>query len=465
MEPTPFDTIIINDRKTITQRWHQWFDKLRDKTNTLESRLDGLSFDHDDLLDVRADQHSHLHKASDGSNQIDYNDLLNLPTIPDEFTLGPLVVGAVLFGGPNNTIGQDVNNFFWDESSDILIIGGNTVVTGIHTARLQVFNNAQNVITAINTNTPGSSEGGGFSGRQNAIPVASGERMGFFTFGYQTSTAAGSGAAIEAYSDAAWTAGVSHPGYISIKTVPSGAIAFSERMRIHSNGRITIGESHAAPSWAIEIIGTANTERVQITSSQFPIFRGAKFNGTIGAETAVLSGNHLLTLQGGGHDGAGFHVNKAQIRMLASENWTGTAQGSRITFLTTKNSGTSTTEKFNIENDGTAESKNRFASAVTTPTYGTTVSIDSSLGDIFIITATDGVAFTVANPTNPFTGQQMTITIKNTSGGALGAVTWGSAYKLATWTSPATGFNRSITFYYDGTNWFEKNRTTADIPN
>jgi hypothetical protein len=41
----------------------------------------------------------------------------------------------------------------------------------------------------------------------------------------------------------------------------------------------------------------------------------------------------------------------------------------------------------------------------------------------------------------------------------------GSLYKLTTWTSPATGFSRSIKFIYDGTNWVESYRTAADIPN
>ena len=99
------------------------------------------------------------------------------------------------------------------------------------------------------------------------------------------------------------------------------------------------------------------------------------------------------------------------------------------------------------------------------PTYGTTISIDATLGNQFAITATDGNAFSMTTPANGYSGQAITITIKNASGGALGTMTWASQYKMAAWASPADGFSRSITFQFDGTNWTEVSRTGADVPN
>lgn len=103
--------------------------------------------------------------------------------------------------------------------------------------------------------------------------------------------------------------------------------------------------------------------------------------------------------------------------------------------------------------------------AIATLTYGTAVTIDSAIAKIHILTATNGTAFAMNAPTNAITGASIKITIKNTSGGALGVVTWNAVFKMSTWTSPATGFQRSIDFYYDGTNWIEDGRTTADVPN
>lgn len=94
-----------------------------------------------------------------------------------------------------------------------------------------------------------------------------------------------------------------------------------------------------------------------------------------------------------------------------------------------------------------------------------TVNVDASLGNEVVLTVSTAGAQTIAAPTNPLTGQHLTYVWRNTSGGALGAFTWNAIFKLAAWTSPATAYSRSITFRYDGTNWIERSRTPADVPN
>lgn len=110
-----------------------------------------------------------------------------------------------------------------------------------------------------------------------------------------------------------------------------------------------------------------------------------------------------------------------------------------------------------------------------TPTYGANITIDAHLGEFFEVEPTNGVAFTLNAPTSTPGGagtpasQQITIRIKNTTGGALGAATFtggAGGYRLgAAWTQPATGFSRSITFVWDRTNWIEVSRTAADVAN
>ena len=103
---------------------------------------------------------------------------------------------------------------------------------------------------------------------------------------------------------------------------------------------------------------------------------------------------------------------------------------------------------------------------IVAPTYGSTVAIDATAGKTFIITASDTNPFTISAPTNPASAQEIRITIKNTSGGALGTATWNAAYKMgASWTQPADTKNRSITFYYDGNAWVEVTRSAADVSN
>jgi len=59
----------------------------------------------------------------------------------------------------------------------------------------------------------------------------------------------------------------------------------------------------------------------------------------------------------------------------------------------------------------------------------------------------------------------MTITIRNASGGALGAVTWNAIYGLSAWTQPANTFSRSITFRYNGSLWIQIGQTGVDVAN
>jgi hypothetical protein len=123
-----------------------------------------------------------------------------------------------------------------------------------------------------------------------------------------------------------------------------------------------------------------------------------------------------------------------------------------------------TTNQFQITST-TVKSNSGFATTRTAITYSASMTADASTGNLFPITATNATAFTINAPTNPATGQRITFTIRNTSGGALGVATWDAVFKMAAWTQPATANSRSIDFTYDGTNWIEVARTAADVPN
>jgi hypothetical protein len=100
-------------------------------------------------------------------------------------------------------------------------------------------------------------------------------------------------------------------------------------------------------------------------------------------------------------------------------------------------------------------------------TYSASMTIDAALGNWFIIAASNGSAFTINAPSNPADGQKITVTLKNTSGGALGGATWNGIFKMSAWTNPANGFNRSIVFIYDSaaSAWFQVSQTGVDVPN
>lgn len=105
---------------------------------------------------------------------------------------------------------------------------------------------------------------------------------------------------------------------------------------------------------------------------------------------------------------------------------------------------------------------------LSTLTYGAAIAVDASLGNEFVVTITDAVAFVLSNPTNaPSSGDQIIIvTFKNGSGGAHGAGTFDTLYKTSgNLAAIANAKNRSIAFRWDGTNWVELWRTAADVSN
>ena len=98
-------------------------------------------------------------------------------------------------------------------------------------------------------------------------------------------------------------------------------------------------------------------------------------------------------------------------------------------------------------------------------TYSASMTFDAEAGNEFDITATNGTAFTINAPTGASDGQRITVTIRNTSGGALGVATWNAVFKMAALTNPATGFSRSVDFRYNSADWVQVGQTGVDVPN
>ncbi len=85
----------------------------------------------------------------------------------------------------------------------------------------------------------------------------------------------------------------------------------------------------------------------------------------------------------------------------------------------------------------------------------------------FSIVATNGTAFTIANPTNMTVGDKITYDVKNSSGGTIGVVTWGSGgtflLSSGTFTRPSNGKRAVVRFYYDGTNLVSLGAQSSEV--
>jgi len=104
-------------------------------------------------------------------------------------------------------------------------------------------------------------------------------------------------------------------------------------------------------------------------------------------------------------------------------------------------------------------------------TYSTSIDTNAMAAKYHRIQVTDGVAFTIKNPTFGNAAPEIdirpeiTYLIRNNSGGAMGVITWDTDFHLAgAFVNPANGYYRTITFTNFGSKWFEVSRSTADIP-
>jgi hypothetical protein len=100
-------------------------------------------------------------------------------------------------------------------------------------------------------------------------------------------------------------------------------------------------------------------------------------------------------------------------------------------------------------------------------TYSASITPNAATTCWGTITATNGTAFTINAPTNPPASsgtQELTIEISNTSGGALGAISWNAIYVFTNgaFVAPATGKKRFVTFQWNGSAWVERCRANAD---
>ncbi len=94
---------------------------------------------------------------------------------------------------------------------------------------------------------------------------------------------------------------------------------------------------------------------VKIIRTNAPNLVGVAFGstGSLTAPAALSSGDFLFNFKGRGYDGTAFSNDRGEIRLIATEAWTNTANGTRWDFLTTPNGSTTEIGVFRVLN-GTA---------------------------------------------------------------------------------------------------------------
>ena len=268
--------------------------------------------------------------------------------------------------------------------------------------------------------------------------------------------------------------------FTAVGQIPWTDISNPPTFKVYGANVDALDNTSSTGIYALTSFGTSAVRTMTGTASRLTVTNGDGVSGnpTFDISTAYVGQNTITTLG-----------------TITTGVWTGTSIGTAYTDAKVKTvtgtanrltiGGTSTDPTFDISasyvgqntittvgtvttgtwNAGAVTSSKAVIGARVTVTYSASMTLDASLGNVFEITVTDGVAFTINAPTNPVTGQFLTVKIYNTSGGALGAATWNAVFKMNAWTQPADTFNRAICFHYNGTNWTEDFRSAADITN
>jgi hypothetical protein len=117
-----------------------------------------------------------------------------------------------------------------------------------------------------------------------------------------------------------------------------------------------VGIGTTAPATNLEVVNNGGSAAHVFTTSYGAVNNaivGRQAGGSLAAPSATASGLSLLFLGGRGHTGAGFAtVSRVGVNMEAAEDWTATANGTRITLDTTQNGSTSRTERMRIDQNG-----------------------------------------------------------------------------------------------------------------
>lgn len=168
------------------------------------------------------------------------------------------------------------------------------------------------------------------------------------TFTTSTLHPAGSASAPSLAASGDTNTGVLFPAADTVAVSTGG----TERVRIDSSGLAIVGDVIAERESGDEVDVAARGYGVG------PVMHGYLANGSKASPTAATSGQLLYGLGSRPHTGTGFTPHStAAIHMIARENITGSAQGTRMAFLVTPNGSTEAARKeaFSLEADSSAE--------------------------------------------------------------------------------------------------------------
>lgn len=148
---------------------------------------------------------------------------------------------------------------------------------------------------------------------------------------------------------------------ISGKLSVIGTTVFTTKGPSHTNNNVVVITNNISPNVFQSGTMLAIVNDIPMVASRLslntynsaPIFTGSAAQGTINAPAGLKSGNILVGLVGFGYGETKYSpMGRGRIQILASEDWSDTAQGTSISFLTTPIGSNSTISTMVLHADG-----------------------------------------------------------------------------------------------------------------
>lgn len=128
---------------------------------------------------------------------------------------------------------------------------------------------------------------------------------------------------------------------------------------LYSSGVLSLGAaSSSAATGTLLVYGSSDPTSIgTIRRGSADAFSGgwsfSKSRGSIASPSAVLSGDVCGSIWAGGYTGSAHNDFAARLAFVATENWSGSANGNQLVFSVTPNGSTGRTDRFWVNNDGT----------------------------------------------------------------------------------------------------------------
>lgn len=171
-------------------------------------------------------------------------------------------------------------------------------------------------------------------------------------------------------------------------------------------------------------------------------FEGCSQGTIIGCNNGAVEGKILLLVNSGYNSIIGCTSSLLDINDSSCNNNT-VFGGVYVSGIT--DNAAPTTRFFNVSGRGADRGGNSWS----TVTYSASMTPDCRNGKQFNVVPNNGTAFTFNEPTNSIDGDVVLVKIRNGTGGALGALTWGAQYRATNTTQPIDGHSVIRTFTQD----------------